>query len=151
VVAQKPMQKEMQERMGRTQMIAQARGGERMRRLQLSMQMAFVREQLYWFGGVYSLGLLGVTAQVIKTKSIPKVAAIPLVVAGTFIAYQWDFAYGNKIDRINKIHHDILREEKHWFVPLLIPINEMKLDPELYGGLEFEEEEPKKITEGKQK
>jgi hypothetical protein len=53
--------------------------------------------------------------------NVPKVIFGPLAVYGVIVAYQWDMAYGTKMERINGIMNDILTKEKnqHWFTPLL--------------------------------
>jgi hypothetical protein len=50
----------------------------------------------------------------------PKVALAPITIYGIFLAYQYDMAYGSKMERINGIMNDILTKEtdKHWFTPL---------------------------------
>ena len=77
----------------------QIAGQERMMRAQISMKMAMMRELLYWIGGVYALGIAGLTIYSIKNRKFPKIAAAPLVLVSTFLAYQIDFAYGNKMER----------------------------------------------------
>lgn len=83
-----------------------------------AMQMAFARDLVYWYGGVFATVCTGVTAYTFKTKKFPIIASIPLFAIGTILAYQIDFAYGNKANRVNKIKQDILKE-KHWFVPIV--------------------------------
>jgi hypothetical protein len=90
-----------------------------------AMQVAFARDLVYWIGGVFTVICAGVTKYSLKTKQFPKIAAVPMLAIGTVLAYQIDYAYGNKANRVNKIKEDILMKEKHWFVPI-VPTNQRK-------------------------
>jgi Fe2+ transport system protein B len=114
------MQRKLQEEMREKQWEMQLRGQERMMRTQLSMQMAMARERMYWMGGAYGAALTGVLGAKLKGHAIPKVTAVPLAVFTIFLAYQADFAWGNKAERINKMRREILENEKHWFAPLTV-------------------------------
>lgn len=71
---------------------------ERMRRAQMSQQMAIMRERTWWFAGTAgSLVLLAAASR------NPKVL-IPVFPLGIITAYHWDFGYGDKINRIAAMH-----------------------------------------------
>jgi hypothetical protein len=70
-------------------------------------------------GGTYGLLLTAATVRYLKTKSVPVAAVVPIVFVPIFLAYQADFAYGNKAERIKRMRDEITKE-KHWFVPLTV-------------------------------
>jgi hypothetical protein len=112
-------QEEMQGKMLKKQQHMQMRMQDRMRRTMVAQQMAFTRDLVHWMSGVYSATLVGVTAYTIKNRKFPKVAIVPLALFGTVIAYQADFAYGNKVERVNRMmNDDILTNKNYWFVPI---------------------------------
>lgn len=96
----------------------QKRAQERMRRVQISFQMAVVQERFYWMATAYSGSLLGLTINFLKTKSFPKVAIPPLYIGGFALAYQYDFAFGNKINRINEMATKLQNSPEYWFSPI---------------------------------
>ncbi len=71
---------------------------ERMRRTQISQQMAVMRERTWWFGGV--TGALLVAAAATRRVSV----ALPAAPLTIMTAYHWDFGYGTKINRISAMH-----------------------------------------------
>jgi len=86
---------------------------------QLSMQMAAQREQLNWeFGTFGFFGSVLVLAKMSK-KHVPAPAAIPFLLASVIMAYQVDFAYGNKMDRVKKEADKILASDILFYVPFL--------------------------------
>jgi len=116
---QKEVQREMQKEMQEVQMGNMIRGQERMRRQMIAQQMAITRENLWWMGGFGALLAVGATAYTIKHKSFPAPAAIPLIGYGTVVAYQYDFAYGGKAERINRYTNEIISDPSYWFNPIL--------------------------------
>lgn len=67
---------------------------------QLSMAMASQRELLNWELSAYGTFATVFTLGKLARRPVPHVAVVPLVVAPVILAYQWDFAYGTKADRI---------------------------------------------------
>lgn len=56
---------------------------------------------------------------------------VPIIVGGTFLAYQWDFCWGTKLERINKMADDLALEQ-HWFNPAMPSdeeVNKLKHPP----------------------
>jgi hypothetical protein len=89
-----------------------------MRRIQIATQIATTRERLYWLGGLYSFGLLGLLTSVLKKKKIPPQALVPFVVSGTTISYQIDLAYFSKANRINEMSTIFSQDSSYWFTPI---------------------------------
>ena len=88
----------------------------------MAQAQAFARDTVLWFGGALSALVTGaVTARVLGKKTPPALAA-PVAALSVLTAYQWDMAYGSKLERINAHFDTIVRDEgaaQHWFVPLL--------------------------------
>jgi len=119
VEKQRELQKEVQKDMSAIQLNNMILGQERMRRMMIAQQMAIARERLIWigaFGGFLTLGLTGYT---VRTKSFPAPAMVPLIGYWTIFAYQWDFAYGNKAQRIFEYQNSIMQDNRYWFNPVL--------------------------------
>ncbi|KAL9654825.1 hypothetical protein ABK040_008618 [Willaertia magna] len=124
VEKQKEAQAEMQEKMVKKQQENMIKGQERMKRMQIVTQVAIARERFWWFAGFDSLLTLGLVGATVKKKAHPAII-FPWLAITLVTGYQWDFAYGNKLDRINKIQQDIEKED-HWYVPIDEPSKEEK-------------------------
>ena len=86
--------------------------------------------------------VLGVTARYIKTKSVPTVAFVPIVVIPYLMAYQVDLAYGNKADRIyNEANRILVRSPAGTSPARRIPRAHRSVCASLWqaGGLQEEE------------
>jgi len=117
---QKKFQGEMQERMMGAQKENQRIMQEKMRRQMLSFQMAAARERFYWIAGFGGLVLAGLGAAIARGKGHPALI-LPVAAYSTLLAFQYDFAWGGKVNRIFEIQKQILRDEgekAYWFVPL---------------------------------
>jgi hypothetical protein len=88
---------------------------DRQMKVMNGMQVAATRDLVHWMGGVYGIMLTGLTGAAMAGHKIPKVVGAPLFVFTTVLAYQIDFAYGNKADRIRGYYEDIMANEQHWF------------------------------------
>ena len=88
-----------------------------MREAQMSMQIAFAREQLLWGSGLYSFLVFGLSMNYAHHRTFPKVAAIPLTIGGFMLSWIGDTAYGNKLTRVRKESEKIVEEEKWRLVP----------------------------------
>jgi len=95
----------------------QKNGQETMRRTMLATQVAARRDLVQWMGATWCLLASGVTVAAAKRK-LPPAAAVPFTIFSIVLAYNWDFAYGNKLERINAEYEKITTQEKHWYVPL---------------------------------
>lgn len=118
VEKQKQTQLELQEVMMQKQWKNNLKGQERMRRTMIAQQMAMARERLWWFAGFVGTLCLGIGGYAIKHKRVPPAAIAPLFALLTITAYQADFAYGNKIERVNRMMNEIVDSGKYWFTPL---------------------------------
>jgi len=114
-------QKEMQKEMIKVQQQNMLKSQERMRRMQIAAAMAMARDQVMWMTGAGGIALTGLGAYTLRVKAFPKVAIVPITIYSYILAYQWDFAYGNKTERVNKMFNDIITTEQHWFVPIEDP------------------------------
>ncbi|KAG2383096.1 hypothetical protein C9374_004433 [Naegleria lovaniensis] len=111
---QRALQLEMQDRMAVTQKKSQIAMQERMKRMQIATQVAVARERFWWFAGFHAFITTGMT---IKRKHVHPAAVIPYLAFTLVTLYQWDFAYGNKLERIDKIFNK-LQDEEHWYTPV---------------------------------
>jgi len=111
-------QKEMQSEMSKVQKAIMIQNQERMRRLQIASAMAMARDRVMWMAGGGGIALTGLGIYTLRAKVFPKAAIIPLTIYSYIFAYQWDFAYGNKAERVNKMFNDIITSEQHWFTPI---------------------------------
>jgi len=54
----------------------------------------------------------------LKRQPNAKLTAVPVSILGTVSAFHWDMGYGSKINRVNKMHQDILNDPTYWFNPI---------------------------------
>jgi len=130
---QKKFQGEMQERMMGNQKENQRIMQEKMRRQMLSFQMAMARERFYWLAGVGAFFLTGIAAAAARGKAHAALIA-PVTAYSVLMAYQWDFAWGGKANRIFEFQKQILTEEgekNYWFTPLVPTPEQLKALDEL--------------------
>lgn len=121
-------QKQIQQEMQQNQLKAQ----ERMIRRQLAFQLAFSKDMLNWMGTGYGLILLGATAATIKQKKFPPFAAIPIIFGGLVVGYNYDFVYGDKVNRVQRYYEEIIKNEDYWFIPIEVKDREAKGKPTIY-------------------
>jgi len=95
----------------------QMQQGDAMRSTQMAMQIAIARDQLQWGAGFYSILVLAAAGATHKQKAFPKMMGAPLLVLGTILAYNYDFAYGTKLIRVRQEAEHILENERHRLVP----------------------------------
>ncbi|EFA78411.1 hypothetical protein PPL_09062 [Heterostelium album PN500] len=89
-----------------------------MMKKQIAFQMAVTRERTYWFGGVTTLGFIALLSAKMRGKPVPEAAIAPLVALSVATAYQYDMAFGDKMNRIKKMAQDIEADGNNWFVPI---------------------------------
>eukprot|EP00026_Physarum_polycephalum_P014357 Phypoly_transcript_14863.p1 GENE.Phypoly_transcript_14863~~Phypoly_transcript_14863.p1 ORF type:complete len:129 (+),score=32.15 Phypoly_transcript_14863:496-882(+) len=109
---QKGIQKGIQEEMQKAQM----RNMERQRKVMMATQQAFIRESLNWSLPTY-FTLLGIASGLVAKNKAPRFVIAPFIPIGVFFAYQYDFAYGNKIARVNATAEKILAEQYNITMP----------------------------------
>ena len=63
-----------------------------------------------------------IEAAMLRGKRPPPAMLAPLAPLSIVTAYQWDLAYGTKLERINQHFNDIIEkeQEQHWFLPLRV-------------------------------
>jgi hypothetical protein len=96
----------------------QKKGMERQRRLMIAFGLAAAQERCYWLGGAWSFATLGLLTSVIRKKPLHSIAIAPYIGGTAFLAYNLDFAFGGKPNRINEMSKKILADESYWFVPI---------------------------------
>eukprot|EP00747_Dinoflagellata_sp_TGD_P031579 gnl/TRDRNA2_/TRDRNA2_135383_c0_seq1.p1 gnl/TRDRNA2_/TRDRNA2_135383_c0~~gnl/TRDRNA2_/TRDRNA2_135383_c0_seq1.p1 ORF type:complete len:221 (-),score=48.05 gnl/TRDRNA2_/TRDRNA2_135383_c0_seq1:383-979(-) len=101
---------------------------------QIAMRIAVLRDRVHWLLAFYGTMLVVNAVRVKKLGIVDKRLAIgsfepmpltyfPYVATPFLFAYQADFAYGSKAERLNIETQNILRNEKHWFnEPMLLPM-----------------------------
>eukprot|EP01130_Rhizamoeba_saxonica_P005819 TRINITY_DN2303_c0_g1_i2.p1 TRINITY_DN2303_c0_g1~~TRINITY_DN2303_c0_g1_i2.p1 ORF type:complete len:174 (-),score=25.04 TRINITY_DN2303_c0_g1_i2:36-557(-) len=114
------------------------------RDIQMSMNVAIMRDRLYFLGAAYcTLGLTAfVRVAILKFKEPIPLKIVPMIIIPFWIAYLTDLAYFNKMDRIKNAGMKILNEETHWW-------NEpMELPPQMRSHyLEMMEDTNKELRE----
>ena len=89
------------------------------REVQMAVNIARARDNIYIFGSVYLTFVTGLTtAKLLLKKPVPTIAGIPVVIGGVMLSNLIDMAYGNKLGRINKEAEYILNEERYRLVPM---------------------------------
>ena len=88
------------------------------REIQMAVNIAKARDNLWIFGSAWATLLTGVTTAKVIGRNVPPVLAVPIVVGGLTLGNMADLAYGNKLNRIVKEAEYILDEEKSRFVPM---------------------------------
>ena len=95
----------------------------------MSQMMAIQRERFWWFGGALGALSTGLLVGGMKNGiSSVKIGFIPFSILSLVTAYTWDMAYGNKINRINSMHRDILNDSNYFFHSMNISSNDNKSD-----------------------
>lgn len=107
-----------QEEMKRNQLAMQ----ERMRRMQMAQMMAMKRDLVQWMFAAWSTAVTGVAIAKFRGVRVPPVAAVPFTIFTIVGLYQADAAYGTKLERVNAEFDRIVKNEKHWFVPIDPPV-----------------------------
>eukprot|EP00048_Salpingoeca_helianthica_P015473 m.226977 g.226977 ORF g.226977 m.226977 type:complete len:142 (+) comp17087_c0_seq1:143-568(+) len=107
LAAQQEAMAEGQRKMMARQIEVQMQVRDRM----VATQIAASRDLFYFFGSFYALAAVGLTAGAIKKRN-PGMFA-PVVPLTFILAYQWDMAYNNKIERIVAEANNILAHEQH--------------------------------------
>lgn len=81
-----------------------------MREKGMAMQLSGAREMFNWLGSFYALATVGGLLGFARSKN-PAVIA-PLVPLTFIVGYQYDWCYGNKVERIRADAEKILQEEQ---------------------------------------
>eukprot|EP01006_Ploeotia_vitrea_P005576 TRINITY_DN118110_c0_g1_i1.p1 TRINITY_DN118110_c0_g1~~TRINITY_DN118110_c0_g1_i1.p1 ORF type:complete len:154 (+),score=7.71 TRINITY_DN118110_c0_g1_i1:51-464(+) len=79
------------------------------REMQMAMNRAFARDLLNWLAALSGTIAVGATVGFVKKRT--PVGFIPLVPLSFVMGYQYDLAYGNKMERIRTMTEQILTEE----------------------------------------
>ncbi|KAF2072566.1 hypothetical protein CYY_006115 [Polysphondylium violaceum] len=116
-------QKALQTEMVSLQLKNQIQMQDRMMKKQIALNMALTKERTYWFGGVTGVLYLGLLGSIVRGKrDISKLVAAPTVLITLVTAYQWDLAFGNKINRVKKMADEIENNPDYWISPIPEPI-----------------------------
>jgi len=98
---------------------------ERMRRQMVAQTVAMTRERFWWMAAFAGFAYTGAFVNIVK-KQFPPALAPPLVIYAFILAYTWDLAYGNKMERINRMAEEMVANEPHWFTPVYPTESQMK-------------------------
>jgi hypothetical protein len=103
------------------------------RDLQIATRIAVLRDRVHWLLAFYGT-MLAVNALRVRKVGVadPRMAIgpfepmplafFPYIATPFLFAYQADFAYGTKAERLNIEMQNIVRNESHWFNdPLILP------------------------------
>lgn len=101
----KTFMKETQDQM----MARQIQMQNQMRERAMAMQLSGSREMFNWVGSFYGIATLAMLLGFSRSKN-PGVLA-PILPLSFIVGYQWDWCYGNKIERIRADAEKILQEE----------------------------------------
>merc|ERR1712216_923377 len=96
--------------------------------------MGMARDSLQWYGTLYGCIVSAVTLKAVVggPKSVPPIAAAPIVMGGFMLTNMYDVAYGNKMVRVRKEAENIIEHERHLFVPpQQAPFHSQYPEPEL--------------------
>lgn len=85
-----------------------------MRERAMAVQLARARDLFYWFGAFYATSALAIGRGISVTKN-PRLAA-PLLPLTFILGYQYDLAYGGKVERIQRMAEAMLEEESQLFL-----------------------------------
>ncbi|XP_059149480.1 plasminogen receptor (KT)-like [Physella acuta] len=80
-----------------------------MRERQMAVMIARARDMFWFYTAFDSLATVGLTLGAMRSKKYGLLA--PLVPLSFVFAYQWDLAYGSKMDRIRAMADRIIDEE----------------------------------------
>jgi len=98
------------------------------REMQMAVNIARSRDIFRWYASFAgTVAVLGTVAAIKTRKPLPLIPTLPL---GWIAAFQWDMAYGNKLQRVRKEAGQILDEK--WRLgdenPFLLPENNLLMD-----------------------
>jgi hypothetical protein len=88
------------------------------REIQMAVSIAQARDSLMWFGSLYSLYLVAISASILTKKPLPAAAPLPGIMGGFGLLNLYDVAYGGKMIRVAKEAEYILDNERSRFVPI---------------------------------
>jgi len=106
----KALQKKNAEEMKKIQMETSMEAQETQRKMNVALEIAAAREKFKWWAGTYVLAASGLTINAIRNPPLPPLALV-FIPATIWMAYQYDFAYGNQSDRINNTVDAILAKK----------------------------------------
>eukprot|EP00980_Cylindrotheca_fusiformis_P019715 scaffold6886_cov106-Cylindrotheca_fusiformis.AAC.4 len=87
------------------------------REVQMAVNIAKARDNIHIFGSLWLTLTTGVVAAHLAKVSVPKSVGLPIVIGGVVLGNMADFAYGNKLARVNREAEYILEHERARFVP----------------------------------
>ncbi|XP_068726773.1 plasminogen receptor (KT)-like [Montipora capricornis] len=104
-----------------------------MRERQMSMQLAGAREMFYWLASFYGIATVGMLVGFKRSKS--PAALVPFLPLTFIVAYQADYVYGTKMNRIRDEAENIMKEERSFLelpcgMPNFQSIEEARLNTE---------------------
>lgn len=88
------------------------------REVQMAVNIAKARDTIQIFGSAWAFLVSGVAGAKIAGKTVPPIAAVPVVLGGLVLGNMADMAYGNKLARVSKEAEHILDNERARLVPM---------------------------------
>lgn len=89
-----------------------ARHFQRAAEVNLAMTMAKSRERFRWAVGYLGVIVGGTGIRWLQAHRLPVAMLLPISAVATWAAWEWDFGYGNKLERMNLEALNILTTEK---------------------------------------
>ena len=90
----------------------QKKAMDKQQKTMIAMGVANSRDLSVWIGGVWSALTVGL---LVNHKHVHRAVFVPYSILSVVLAYNIDFAYGNKAERIRKEFYKINALESHWY------------------------------------
>jgi len=87
------------------------------REVQLAVNIAKARDNIWIFGSAWTTLVTGAVGAKLAGRTVPPLVGVPVVVGALVLGNMADMAYGNKLNRVVKEAEYILENEKGRFVP----------------------------------
>jgi len=87
------------------------------RKVQLAVNIAKARDNIWIFGSAWAALVTGAVGAKAAGRTVPPFVGVPVVVGALVLGNMADMAYGNKLNRVVKEAEYILENEKGRFVP----------------------------------
>ncbi len=115
---------EKQKELALKQRLLDMKQAKKVRDFTQAMQVATVRDRVYWMTAFYiTMGAVSVARMaILKEISTLPLRNVPFVLVPFMIGYQIDYAFGTKGNRVYSTAQEILKDESYWFnQPIILP------------------------------
>lgn len=100
------------------------------RELQMATMMAQTRDFVWWIGSF--IATYGTVAGIAARRTGSPAILVPILPLSFVFAFNYDLAYGNKMERVKLEAERILENEKEWF---MVPRGNLLVSPEEYARI----------------